>query len=743
MNTRFARCVGVAGLVLCAVTAVRTAKPTFWTVSTQADFLKGEVDALSIDSIGRLTLGPATALMAETTAPALWAIEPAAGGGYWLGSGNDGRVLRVDASGAVTTFFDSPELQVHALATGPGGSLYAATSPDGKIYRLAPDGTASVAFDPDDTYIWSLAMGPGGELYAGTGEKGLIYRLEADGRVRTFYDTKTTHVVSLAVDPEGRLLAGTASPGRVFRIDGDGKGFVLIDSPFKEIHSLRIDARGVIYAVAVDGKEEPQAAVGPGAVPDAPRPPPVPSVSTEITTFAIVEPGVAARTGAARARLESAAPRKGAVYRIMPDGVWETVWQSSEDTPFDVAVDLPGGLLIGTGGSGKLFQVIGEPARITLVTRAPAQQVTRLLRRPDGQVVAVTSNPGKVFALSQQPARAGTYLSDVLDATTVASWGTIRWRANGGGTIAISTRSGNTSTADDTWSDWSTPYRDAAGDLIVSPKARYLQWRAVLTAGEGSGPGPFLTSVMAAYLPRNQKPVVAGVTVHPPGTVFQRPFPTGEVVELAGFDSTPVDGRPGVGPPTAVGGQPPLGRRLHQKGLQTFAWTATDPDDDTLLFDVFYRRDDETEWKVLKRGLWEPIVVWDTTSVPDGSYTVRIVASDAPTNAPGSALAGETESVTFDVDNTPPRIDIEPPRRDPRGVVLEFVVRDDHSAVERVEYSVEAERWKPIYPKDGLPDSRVEQFELVLEGDAAARSVIIRATDAMGNVATAASRRRP
>ena len=743
MHTRLARRLGAAWLALCAAAMVHAAAPTFWTVSTQADFLKGEVDALSIDNIGRLTLGPATTLVAETTAPALWAIQAAPGGGYWLGSGNDGRVLRVGASGAVTTFFDSPELEVHALAAAPDGALYAATSPDGKVYRVAPDGAASVFFDPDDKYIWSLAVGSSGEVYAGTGGKGFIYRVEPDGRARPFYETKTTHVVCLAFDQQGRLLAGTESPGRVFRIDADGKGFVLIDSPLKEIHSLRVDAGGVIYAVAVDGKEEPEGGGGPSPPPDAPRPAPVPSVSTEITTFAVVAPGAATRAGAARARSDSAGPGKGAVYRIMPDGVWDTVWQSAEDTPFDVAVDLPGGLLIGTGASGRLFQIAGEPARITLVTRAPAQQVTRLLREPDGQVVAVTSNPGKVFALSREPSRRGTYLSEVRDATTVASWGTIRWRANGGGTIAVSTRSGNTATPDDIWSDWSAPYRDAAGDLIASPKARYLQWRAVLTADDGPRSSPSLTSVTAAYLPRNQKPVVTAVTVHPPGTVFQRPFPTSEVVELAGFESTPVDGRPGVGPPMAAGGQPPVGRRLHQKGLQTFAWTASDPDDDTLQFDVFYRRDDETEWKILQRGLWEPIVVWDTTSVPDGSYTVRVVASDAPANAPGSALAGEAESVSFDVDNTPPRIEIAAPRREPRGVVLAFVVRDDQSAVQRVEYSVEAERWKAVYPKDGLPDSRVEEFELVLEGDAAARSVIIRATDSMGNVATAAGSRRP
>jgi len=194
-----------------------------------------------------------------------------------------------------------------------------------------------------------------------------------------------------------------------------------------------------------------------------------------------------------------------------------------------------------------------------------------------------------------------------------------------------------------------------------------------------------------------------------------------------------------VGLPTA-GGQPPLGRRLYQKGLQTFAWTVTDPDDDTLQYTVLYRQDGDTEWKTLKRDLWEPILVWDTTSVPDGSYTIKVVATDAPANAPDTALTGEGESASFDIDNTPPRIEIAAPRRDARGTIVTFVVRDDHSAIERVEYSVDAERWRVVYPEDGMPDSRVERFELVLEGEAAARNVIIRAADAMRNVATASAR---
>jgi hypothetical protein len=177
---------------------------------------------------------------------------------------------------------------------------------------------------------------------------------------------------------------------------------------------------------------------------------------------------------------------------------------------------------------------------------------------------------------------------------------------------------------------------------------------------------------------------------------------------------------------------------VYQKGLLTFVWRAEDDNKDDLTYDVFYRREGETSWKILKRNVADdPIVVWDTTSVPNGSYLLRIVASDAASNSPSTALTGALESSAFDIDNAPPEITISSVRRDGTRLVLEFEVRDEYSAVQRADYSLDGDRWQTIYPKDGIADSRVEQFELVLEGEAAARGVILRAADALNNVASA------
>ena len=76
-------------------------------------------------------------------------------------------------------------------------------------------------------------------------------------------------------------------------------------------------------------------------------------------------------------------------------------------------------------------------------------------------------------------------------------------------------------------------------------------------------------------------------------------------------------------------------------------------------------------------------------------------------------------------------------RRDGNRTILTFEVRDDHSAVQKAEFSLDGERWQNIYPRDGIADSRMERYELVLEGNQAARAVIIRVTDALNNVTSA------
>src|SRR5436190_638184 len=289
------------GLLLLSVSAA-LGGPGFWQAATQSDFLKGDVDQLSIDEHGRLTLGPSVTRINDTGAPFVWAALPMPDGSTLLGTGNDGKVIRVDRDGAATVFYDSPEMEVHALAAAPAGGVFVATSPDGRIYRVDARGQATTFFDPEDKYIWSLAVDRLGNLFAATGDKGVVYKITPDGKGAKFFSTKAMHAVSLAFDKE-QLLIGTGSPGRVFRVDAAGKGFLLLDTTYTEIHALRIDPKGVIYAAAQTGKSS--GGGGSDNTPDVitvPPSPSIPNVSTEITSISVIDVPVSSASGSQSGR---------------------------------------------------------------------------------------------------------------------------------------------------------------------------------------------------------------------------------------------------------------------------------------------------------------------------------------------------------------------------------------------------------------------------------------------------------
>jgi sugar lactone lactonase YvrE len=736
MNSRRIRHPAALVLALGAGLAVlHASQPQFWTVANHAAFIKGEVDNAIVTSDGRVTLGPRTTLVHETKLPFIWDTIVSSDGAVLLGTGSDGHVLRLsDGGGRSAVLFDAPEIEVHALAQASDGSVFAGSAPDGKVYRIRKDGQSSVYFDPEDRYIWALAVGRDGTLYVATGDKGRIYRVSAAGKGVVFYETKAAHVTSLAFDASGRLLAATASPGRLFRIDSAGKGFVLLDSTFKQVQSIRVVGETLyVCGLSPESREEPapEPAPKPAAPPTAKAP--VAIVTTDAVVATVTE-GVTAES----AEAEKKAPTptaKGALYRIDPDGLWATLFEFDEDVPYDVMVTPDKAILVATGDQGKVYRLEGDPVRTALVGRAGAKTVTRLTRSPQGDVLIATSNPGTLMRLSADRAPEGTYLSDVRDAVAPARWGTIRWRADvpQGATIEIATRSGNTSTPDATWSEWAVVTPSPDGAQVSSPPARYLQWRAKLTAANG-GSAPSLTSVTTAYLARNLRPQVTSVTAHPPGIVFQRPFSTGDP-ELAGMTGLTAGQRAAAASLAAAASPSVLGRKTYQKGLQTIQWEGRDEDDDPILYNLQVRRVGDPTPVTLARRTPDTIYTWDSTSVPDGTYIVRVEASDADANAPGAGLTSSRESVPFEVDNTPPTVQADT-RRSNNPSAFAVLVRDSHSPIQRVEWSADGVTWREAFPMDGIADSTAERYGLTFDGRVAGQ-VIVRASDSMANIATA------
>src|SRR5215813_3355057 len=248
-----------AALPLLAVT------PLFWETRTYDDFRKGKLSNVSLTSDDELILAPRFDVVFNTEQTLVWSAIADSKGNVYLGTGHDGKIFKVDASGKGSMLVDLTELDVMALAVDSKGVLYAGTSPDGKVYKIE-NGTAKEFFDPKTKYIWSLVFDKQGRLLVGTGDKGVIYRVTPDGKGAPFYETDEMHIVSMAIDNDGNLIAGGDPKGYVYRITPEGKAFVLYDSGLREIHSVAVAPNGTIYAAALSG--EP--ALAPSTSPAAP-----------------------------------------------------------------------------------------------------------------------------------------------------------------------------------------------------------------------------------------------------------------------------------------------------------------------------------------------------------------------------------------------------------------------------------------------------------------------------------------
>jgi WD40 repeat protein len=723
----------VALALLALALPARAAQPQFWRMEGARDFLDGEVQDVSVDSEGRVRLSPASRLLNDPEVPQIWCLATDGKGRIFAGTGNDGKVFRIDA-GRGQPLFDSAELEVHALAWGPDGRLYVGTSPDGKVYAVDEAGTPETFYDPADKYIWSLAFDRSGNLFVATGSEGRIHRVDRKGAAQVVFTSPETHLLSLALDGKGNLYAGSSPGGVVYRIDPALKVFVVHDSTYREAKALDAGPDGSVYVAAVDGKDKEESARPPATT--LPAIAPVPGGEVTVTeSFSAIPPIPGAVPGATRT-VEAPRPgtAKGAVLRILPSGEVDTLWSTSEETPHAL-VHTPEGVLVGTGDKGKLF-LVRDDRTWSMLKAFASEQVTALAKRPGEGALAASSNPGKVFALESAPALTGTFTSKVKDAETVSSWGRVSWDAvlPAGTALEVQTRSGNTGSPDSTWSDWSPPYQRREGDLVTSERARFIQVRATLEGKERASPQ--LDGVSVAYLQRNLRPQVTSISVHAPGEVFQKPISISGELEILGLEGGPAEGRapaavrPAMPPPTSYS------RKLFQKGIQTFTWKAEDANGDTLGYDVHYRAVGETRFRTLRKGLTEAVLAWDTSTVPNGRYVIRVTATDAPSNPGPLALSTDKESLPFDVDNTPPLLGGELLQKSPARVRV--TARDDASLIRKAEYAVDGGRWEEIHPTDGINDSLEEVYEFQpVRSDPGPHVVVVRVTDQLGNVATA------
>jgi hypothetical protein len=354
----------------------------------------------------------------------------------------------------------------------------------------------------------------------------------------------------------------------------------------------------------------------------------------------------------------------------------------------------------------------------------------------DGRLYAVTGNVGRIYQIGPALEPSGTIESDLLDTSMYSIWGRLTFEARlNGGQVAIETRSGNLDQPQKNWSAWSSPITTPKGGKVASPAARFLQWRATLTA-DANGHSPELEWVDVAYLPKNIEPRLDEIEITPANYKFPPPATTVVSVNQS-LSLAPLGKRPAAPAPSfsldTSGNTPAM---QYAKGYLGARWLASDPNGDSLVYTVEIRGINESEWKLLKDKVNEKYLSWDSTAFPDGQYRLRITASDLPSNPPNEALTAKLESDPFTIDNTPPKITGLTATRNGGKLEVRWHASDALNNIAKAEYSLDGGDWTVVSPASRLSDSPDLDYTLTLDAGAGEHTIAVRVQDDNDNMAT-------
>src|SRR5437762_1242326 len=170
-------------LMVAASSALIASKPVFWQTAIETEFLRGEVDNLSIDG--------------------------------------HGRIYKDDRTGKGTAFFDPDDKYIWSLALDSAGNVYAGTGEKGVIYKITPDGKGTPFYQTKATHVITLQFQPDGQLLAGTESPGRLFRIDRSGKAFLLLDSTFQEIHAIRIDPQGNTYVAALS-GRPSTGSGSG-----------------------------------------------------------------------------------------------------------------------------------------------------------------------------------------------------------------------------------------------------------------------------------------------------------------------------------------------------------------------------------------------------------------------------------------------------------------------------------------------------------------------------------------
>lgn len=714
MTIARARLLLIAGLVALCVCPAWGVRPRSWQIDEPADFLAGTFDNIALSSRAELLLAPQIQRYELDSKEADTVNVVAIGPDNlpYLGTGPSGGVFRM-VEDVPQKFVDVPEGQVFSLLFLEDQSLLIGTGGRrGVIYRVTPDGQRTMFWESTARYIWSLVRDETGNIYAATGTSGEVYRISPDGReaTRIVSLSSTRNILTLALAGSDRLIFGTDANGLVGAVNThSGRVRILFDAGDRSISAISPLPDGSIYVAATRTSEKG----GPGAGSAPTRPQGHPDTGAgelaseshgNVTTFS-------ASPGSATLPTGKSDHGGNAIYRIDPNGLTSEIL--TLPAMFLSLAPTNGNLIVGTGSPGRVYMVQPEKERYTALVREDAAFFSAAARAGNSYWIG-TSRPAAVVRIRPDYTREGTYTSAPQDAGQISRWGRIAADLSqpAGTSVTVQTRSSNLrDMAGPGWSDWTEPVAlGAESDTpTTSPAARFLQFRLALKTDKTGNNSPVVRSVKIPYMTQNLSPEISSVSVTVPDLTTAKRG-SGNEDWYTAERSLPIE------------------------------WQARDPNGDALACQVDLRQVGNKRWIRIAKDVRKSSYNWDSSTVPDGRYEIRVIACDAPDNPPGTALSKARVSEPFTVDNTPPGIehlgDISTGQNTFR---VQARLVDSASNIIAAQYALDSvENWTSLLPVDTLFDSPSESLDFAVGPLPAGEHILtLRIADSHGNTGRA------
>lgn len=672
MNRSLVSALTVGFLVTVSSAASAVGTRTF-ELDTLEELEGGDLTGVSVASNGTVRAGFNLGSTPITDATSVWSAAVQADGTVLVGTGSEGKVFRVTA-GQAKLLATTEQMAVSALAVAWNGDVIAGTFPDGKLFKL-PKGA-----------------GDGGkaELFAELEGAEHVWGLRYDDKAKALY---------VATGPEGKL----------FRVDQQGGAQVYYDSEEPHLVSVTTAPDGTVYAGS-SGKALLFKLSAPGRASvvhdfegDDVK---AIAIAADGTIYAIANEykgGFVAPKKGGSAKPQSTKkpkPGKGQLMRFSPQGVAEKML-ANKDTHFvSLALADDGTPYVGTGAEGRVYTV-DDNLVSTLVADTEERQIGALLVSGNKRYI-IGSDPAVYHAIQGVGGADAVWTSKVLDAGLRAHFGQLQWDSKG--SLELSTRSGNTEEPDATWSAWSGAMT-APGE-VKSPAARYVQVRARFSRGQDAE----LREVKLHFVTDNARAVVTSIEATP-GAKKEKD-------------------KEGV---VESGGTPPKA-----KSTIKVKWKVENPDKDELRYRLSYRVKGQDSWfDALKPGtkLTKTEYDWETSALPEGTYELKLEASDELSNPPDRVSRHTLSAPTVLVDNTPPVFK----SLSLTGRRLKGEVVDGLGPIGRIEVSVAGtDEWRPLFPSDDVFDEASESFDIDVSNvvPPGTHLVAVRVYDSGGNAVT-------